>query len=148
MLDLAKDRSAGAHPYLVTPEHSAFARERMGSDALLAPEQGVIFETDPAAAREVARQALAVYLQLPNYVNSWRRLGFSEEDVTGPSDRLCDALFAWGGIDQIVKRVKAHHDAGANHVCIQVAQGALGSAATGDFTALRQAWRELAEALL
>jgi probable F420-dependent oxidoreductase len=148
MLDLAKARSAGAHPYLVTPEHTAFARERMGPGALLAPEQGVIFETDPAKAREIARQALGVYMQLPNYVNNWRRLGFTEDDVTGPSDRLCDALFAWGGIDRIVSRVNQHLEAGANHVCIQVVHGAPGAAAADDFASSRQAWRELAKALL
>src|SRR5207237_1411067 len=80
MLELSAELTAGAHPYLVTPEHTAIARKTLGPDALLAPEQGVILETDPGRARELARQALGTYLQLPNYLNSWRRLGFSEED--------------------------------------------------------------------
>lgn len=144
MLDLARERTAGCHPYLVTPEHSAVAREHMGADAFVAVEQGVILETDPARARAIARDALKLYLGFPNYVNNWRRLGFTEADVTGPSDRLCDALFAWGGIDRIVARVEQHRAAGADHVCVQVITGAF------DVTRglPREAWRELAAALL
>jgi probable F420-dependent oxidoreductase len=141
MLDLAAARSAGAHPYLVPPEHTARARERMGPDALLAPEVGVVLETDPGRAREVARQGLANYLRLPNYLNSWRRLGFSEEDVAG-SDRLIDALFAWGALEQVAARVREHLDAGADHVCLQVIRG------TPDPSFPREAWRELAGAVL
>jgi probable F420-dependent oxidoreductase len=144
MLDLARDRSAGSHPYLVPPEHTAIARERLGPSALLAPEQGVILETDPAKAREIGRQAIEIYLALPNYSNNWRRLGFTEEDVTTPSDRLLDALFAWGGTQQIAARVQAHLDAGADHVCLQVLTGP--AAARGHLP--REAWRELAAALL
>jgi probable F420-dependent oxidoreductase len=144
MLDLARDRSAGAHPYLVPPEHTALARARLGPDALLAPELGVILETDPGRAREIARQAVAVYLAMPNYVNNWRRLGFGDDDVTQPSDRLCDALFAWGGMDRIGQRVNDHFAAGANHVCLQVLRGRAG----GDASLPREAWRELAAALL
>jgi probable F420-dependent oxidoreductase len=140
MLDLARDRSAGAHPYLVSPDHTARARERLGPAALLAPEQGVILETDPARARDIARAALGPYLNFPNYVNNWRRLGFSDEDVAG-SDRLIDAIFAWGSLDQIARRVAEHHAAGADHVCLQVLHA--------DTPALpRQAWRDLASALL
>lgn len=144
MLDLARDRSAGAHPYLVPPEHTALARARLGPDALLAPELGVILETDPGKAREIARQAIAFYLAMPNYVNNWRRLGFGDDDVVGPSDRLCDALFAWGSMDQIVQRVNDHLAAGANHVCLQVLRDPAGA---GD-SLPREAWRELAAALL
>ena len=144
MLDLSRDRSAGSHPYLVPPEHSAIARERLGPGALLAPEQGVILETDPVKARQIARQAVAIYMPLPNYVNNWRRLGYSEADVTGPSDKLCDALFAWGGLDKIKARIDAHIDAGANHVCLQVLSGA----PLGRGELPREAWRELAGALL
>jgi probable F420-dependent oxidoreductase len=145
MLELAARRSAGAHPYLTTPEHTAVAREQMGPGPLLAPEQGVILETDPGLARDVARQALSLYMRLPNYVNNWRRLGFSEDDVTEPSDRLCDALFAWGGMDRIAARVADHIAAGADHVCLQVVRGGRPG---GDLGPLREAARDLAAALL
>jgi probable F420-dependent oxidoreductase len=144
MLDLARDRTAGSHPYLVPVEHTAFARERLGPEALLAPEHGVILEKDPDKARAVAREALSLYLRLPNYTSNWRRFGFSEDEVANPSDRLVDALFAWGDLDQIGRRVRAHLDAGADHVCVQVIRGATGA----DRSLPRQAWRELAAALL
>lgn len=144
MLELAATRTAGSHPYLVPPEHSAWARERLGPEALLAPEQGVILETAPDKAREIARSNLETYMSLPNYVNNWRRLGFSEDDVTGPSDRLIDALFAWGSLDQIRRRVIAHLKAGADHVALQVIQ----SEKVGDLEEARGSWRELASALL
>lgn len=143
MLELSAEMTAGAHPYLVTPEHTAAARKIIGPDALLAPEQGVILETDPATARALGRQALANYLRLPNYVNSWRRLGFSEEDVAGPSDRLVDALFAWGDGEAIAKRVQAHIDAGADHVCIQAIRGPMGA----DLPGVQETWRQVAGAL-
>jgi probable F420-dependent oxidoreductase len=121
MLELARTRTAGSHPYLVTPEHTAAARDVLGPDALVAPEQAVVLETDAEAARTAARAHLAVYTGLPNYVNNWKRLGFTDEDVAdGGSDRLVDALVAWGDEDTIRARVQAHRDAGADHVCIQV----------------------------
>jgi len=144
MLELARDCTAGAHPYLVTPEHSAMARGILGPGKLLAPEQGVIMSSDPAKARELALAALTHYRQLPNYRNNWLRLGFSDEDIESANDRLIEGLFAWGAPDEIAERVNAHLSAGADHVCMQVIQGATG----GDFGALRQAWRELASALL
>ncbi len=144
MLELSRDCTAGAHPYLVTPEHSAMARELLGPDALLAPEQGVLLETDPRRARELARQAMARYVLLPNYVNSWQRLGFTEDEISSVSDRLIDALFAWGGMDRIAERVNAHLAAGADHVCLQVISGA----GAPDVGATRPAWRDLAAALL
>ena len=144
MLDLAAARSAGAHPYLVTPEHTAEARERIGPEALLAPEQGVIVETDPAAAREIARNALSVYLRLPNYRNSWKRLGFGDDEIDGQGDRFLDTVFAWGSPEQIAKRVGEHLAAGADHVCIQVLHGREGRPRGLP----RHAWRELAQALL
>ena len=143
MLELARDRTAGAHPYLVTPEHTAQARSVLGPGKLLAPEQGVILERDPERARAMARKALAQYQQRPNYANNWRRLGFSEDDIANMSDRLVDALFAWGGVEQIAERVKAHLSAGADHVCLQVISGA-----GVDVNAARPAWRTLAAALL
>ena len=141
MLELARDRSAGAHPYLVTPEHTALARDTLGDGALLAVEQGVVLDTDADAARAVAREALGVYAMLPNYTNNWLRLGFTEADVQGLSNRLVDALVAWGDADAIAARVQAHRDAGADHVCVQhlAARGA---------TVDRQRWRVLADALV
>ena len=122
MLELARERSGGAHPYLVTPEHTATARAVLGPDKLLAPEQKVLLETDPARAREIARESLAVYIPgMSNYVNHLRRLGFTDDDLGDPlSDRLVDALVAWGSLDSIAARVRAHHDAGADHVAVHV----------------------------
>jgi probable F420-dependent oxidoreductase len=140
MLELARDRSAGAHPYLVTPDHTATARGIVGG-ALLAVEQGAVFETDAATARSIARQSLAGYLGLPNYVNNWKRLGFTDEDVEMMSDRLVDALVVWGDVDTIAARVQEHRDAGADHVCLQILNepGAPMN---------RTAWRELAPAVV
>jgi probable F420-dependent oxidoreductase len=121
MLELARVRAGGAHPFLVTPEHTATAREILGAGPLLAPEQGVVLESDPTRARDIARKNLAVYFGLPNYVNNWRRCGFDDADVTAPgSDRLIDALVAWGDEQAIADRVRQHRQAGADHVCIQV----------------------------
>ena len=144
MLELAAELTAGAHPYLGTPEHTAAARRSLGPDALLAPEQGVILETDPAKVREIGRQAIANYLRLPNYLNSWRRLGFSDDDFSGGSDRLIDAIFAWGDVRAIRDRLQAHLEAGANHVCIQAVTGRMLS----DVQRARSVWRELSAELL
>ena len=120
MLGLARERAAGAHPYFVTPEHTARAREILGPDCLLAPEQKLVLETDPAKARATARKAMAIYLGLPNYRNNLLWLGFEEADFAdGGSDRLVDAIVAWGDDKVIAERIQAHHDAGADHVCIQ-----------------------------
>lgn len=120
MLELARDRTQGAHPYLTTPEHTALAREILGPGSLLAPEQSFVLETDAGRARTIAREHLSRYLKLENYANNWRRLGFSEDDVAGEgSDRLVDALVAWGDVDAVAARVRAHLDAGADHVCVQ-----------------------------
>lgn len=141
MLDLAASRTAGAHPYLVTPEHTAAARQRMGPAALLAVEQGVILDSDPVSARARAREHLHTYVKLPNYRASWMRLGFSEYEVLELSDRLVDALFVWGEEKAIACRIKAHFDAGADHVCIQVVSGRVGSEGADE---LREAWVRLA----
>ncbi len=120
MLELARTRTAGTHPYLVTPEHTQRAREAIGPDALVASEQAVVLESDPTTARATARTHLATYLGLPNYANNWKRIGFTDEDLAdGGSDRLVDALVAWGDEETIATRVRAHRDAGADHVCIQ-----------------------------
>ncbi len=120
MLGLAGERAAGAHPYLVPPEHTARARKILGDGPLLAPEQKVLLETDAGNARRVARKALAMYLALPNYQNNLRWLGFDDADLAdGGSDRLVDALVAWGDEAAIAARIRAHREAGADHVCIQ-----------------------------
>ncbi len=122
MLELARDRALGAHPYFVPVEHTFFAREQLGTVPVLAVEQAVVLETDARAAREVARTHMAGYLKLPNYVNnSLLGHGFDEADVAnGGSDRLVDAIVAWGDDEAIAARIAAHHEAGADHVCVQV----------------------------
>jgi probable F420-dependent oxidoreductase len=145
MLELSAELTAGAHPYLVTPEHTAIARKTLGAGLLLAPEQGVVLETDPQKARAMAREALGIYLGLPNYTNNWKRLGFTDEDISSVSDRLVDALFAWGDAAAIRNRVQAHLDAGADHVCIQVVKG---SPMTAQLEATQEVWRKLAPALV
>ena len=121
MLALAAERASGAHPYLVTPEHTAKARSALGPDRWLLPEQAVVLETNPDQARAIARRHISRYLDLPNYTNNWRRLGFTDDDLVGQgSDRLVDALVAWGDVEAVSRRVKDHLDAGADHVCIQV----------------------------
>jgi probable F420-dependent oxidoreductase len=120
MLALSAEMSDGAHPYCVTPEHSLQARQILGAGKLLCPELMVLLETDAAKARAAARAALAPYLQLENYANNWRRLGFTEDDLAGGgSNRLVDANVAWGDEAAIRARIKLFWDAGADHVCIQ-----------------------------
>ncbi|MGO4442449.1 LLM class F420-dependent oxidoreductase [Mycobacterium sp. 2YAF39] len=124
VLKLSARRSAGAHPYLTTPEHTATARELIGPDAFLAPEHKVVLTTDVDKARTAGRKGLDVYLNLQNYLNNWKRLGFSDEDLAKPgSDRLVDAVVAYGTVDAIAARLKEHLDAGANHVPVQVLTG-------------------------
>jgi probable F420-dependent oxidoreductase len=121
MLELAAARSLGAHPYLVPVEHTARARQIMGSGPLLAPEVTALVGADPATARERARAFVAGYLTLPNYANNLRALGFSDEDLSGGgSDRLVDALVALGDVETVAARVREHHQAGADHVAVQV----------------------------
>ena len=145
MLQLSATATAGAHPYFVPPEHTAFARETMGPGAALYPEQMVILDTDPASARELARKSMAIYLGLPNYTNNLLRLGFEQSDIDGgpdggPSDRLVDAIVVWGTAEQIRARVQAHLDAGADHVGVQVL--------AEDPDATAEGWRTLAPVLL
>jgi probable F420-dependent oxidoreductase len=142
MLELAAKRSDGAHSYNVPPEHTAQARELMGTAPLLCVEQAVVLETNATKARQIARGFLNVYLGLPNYTNNFLRLGFTEEDLKdGGSDHLIDAIVVWGDARTIQSRVQAHQAAGANHVCIQ--------ALSADSKALPlREWRELADALI
>jgi probable F420-dependent oxidoreductase len=124
VLELAAERSAGAHPYLTTPEHTAKARERVGRSVFLAPEHKVVLTTDADEARRIGRETVDHYLGLSNYVNNWLRLGFSEDDVRKPgSDRLIDAVVAYGTPEAIVQRLNEHLEAGADHVAIQVLGG-------------------------
>ena len=121
MLDLAGERSLGTHPYFITPEHTAFARERLGPDALVAPEVGVVVETDLETARKHAREFAKLYLGLQNYTNNLLKFGFTEQDIAdGGSDRLIDAVIAHGSAERIAEQVRAHFEAGADHVCLQV----------------------------
>jgi probable F420-dependent oxidoreductase len=120
MLELARDRADGAHSYFVPPAHTASARTALGPGKLLIPEQAVVVTSDPTEARRVARTHMVRYLQLPNYVNNLRHLGYTDEDVAGEgSDRLVDAIVAWGGAEDIATRVREHLDAGADHVVLQ-----------------------------
>jgi probable F420-dependent oxidoreductase len=121
VLRLSAERSAGAHPYLTTPEHTSQARTLMGPQAFLAPEHKALLSTDAIQTREVGRQTLDMYLGLQNYVNNWKRLGFNDSDLTRPiSDRLVDAMIAYGTADAIAARLNEHLDAGADHVPIRV----------------------------
>jgi probable F420-dependent oxidoreductase len=120
MLELSAELADGAHPYNVTPEHTREARSIIGKGKLLCVEQGVILETDPSQARALARKFLNLYMGLPNYVNNWRRLGFTDSDFAGGgSDRLIDAVIAWGDEKAIRARLDEHRQAGADHICIQ-----------------------------
>jgi probable F420-dependent oxidoreductase len=144
-LELAARRSAGAHPYLVTPEYTRQARQAIGHRPLLAVEQKLVLETDPSRARAIARARLAQYLQLPNYTNSFLRQGFSEGDFeSGGSNRLVDGVVAWGSVEKVLERVAEHHAAGADHVAIQLLDST-------DYQPTNQlpraAWRQLAAGL-
>jgi probable F420-dependent oxidoreductase len=139
MLELARTRAAGVHPYNVTPEHTAQARQALGPDAIVAPEQAVALARDAEQGRRLGRQHLENYLLLPNYTNNLRRLGFGDDDFAGGgSDRLVDAMVAWGDVEAIEARLREHRDAGADHVCIQV---------VSEEGFPREQWRELAPAL-
>ena len=120
MLELAAERTDGAHPYNTTPEHTAFARSVMGPDAQLCVEQKVMLTTDAEQARATGGKVVKFYTRAPGYRNCWNRLGFTDDDIDGLSDRFVDAMVAWGDVDAIERRLAEHADAGATHVCIQV----------------------------
>jgi probable F420-dependent oxidoreductase len=120
MMQLARERSDGAHPYLTTPRHTARAREILGDGPLLIPEQGVVIDADPQTARAAARAHLTPYMGLPNYANSWREEGFTDEDLAdGGSDHFVDELIAHGDAGAVAARLAQHVDAGADHVLVQ-----------------------------
>jgi probable F420-dependent oxidoreductase len=138
MLDLAARRSLGTHTYFITPEHTRFARERLGSDALLAPELAVVVEPDDETARGIAREYAALYLERSNYTNNLLRFGFTERDVAdGGSDRLIDAVVPHGSAQAVAEAVRAHLDAGADHVALQPLGH--GGAPVADYEALAKA---------
>jgi probable F420-dependent oxidoreductase len=142
-LKLSRDRSLGTHPYFMPVEHTRISREAVGPGKIVAPEQMVILETDPKRARTIARAAADRYLHAPNYVNNLLKLGFTEGDIAdGGSERLIDALIAWGEPASIANRIAEHHAAGADHVCIQVLTEDL-----DDLDAAMAGWRQLAPAL-
>jgi probable F420-dependent oxidoreductase len=121
MLELSRDRADGAHTYFVPPEHTAKAREILGADKLLVPEQVCVLSDDPTVAREIARRHTTSYLRLANYTTNLERFGFEADDFAdGGNDRLVDTICAWGDIDAIAARIRAHLDAGADHVAVQV----------------------------
>ncbi|HYZ67683.1 MAG TPA: TIGR03620 family F420-dependent LLM class oxidoreductase, partial [Mycobacterium sp.] len=141
MLTLSATRARGAHPYLVTPGHTREARAVLGEEPLLLPEQTVLFAGSRDEARAVGTDWLRHYLALPNYANNLRRCGFSQDDLDDVSDRLFDAIIAWGDEDAILRRVEEHKHAGADHVCVQVL-----TANALEFP--REEWRRLAAAVL
>ena len=143
MLELSASHANGAHPYLTTPAHTSEARRVLGPDVLLAPEQMVVLESDPDTARAIGRAAISFYLRAPGYLANLRRLGFTDDDWANPkqpTDRLVDAIVAWGGVDAAVARIGEHLDAGADHVPVQVLRG--------DRELPLAEWRQLADALL
>ncbi|NYV77811.1 LLM class F420-dependent oxidoreductase [Streptomyces sp. UH6] len=141
MLRLAAERTAGAHPYLVDAQFVARARETLGKEALLAPEVKVVLNSDPAEARRIARQTVDMYTRLPNYTDNWLRMGFEDRDFAGGgSDRLIDSVVIWGSDDTVRARLAEFHDAGADHVALQVLDGSPDRHP-------REGWRRLADLL-
>jgi len=142
-LKLSRDRSLGTHPYFMPVEHTRISREAVGPDKVVAPEQMVVLERDPDRARAIARPVMDRYLHAPNYTSNLLRLGFTEDDIAnGGSDRLVDALIAWGDTGKIADRIREHHAAGADHVCIQVL-----SENPSDMSRAMDGYRQLAPAL-
>ncbi len=142
MLDLSVRFADGAHPYVAPPEHTAIARAALGPGPLLAPDQVVLLDENPETARAAARDMLHIYLTLPNYLMHFRRLGFTEDDISnGGSDGLVDALVAWGDEETVRARVLAHLGAGADHVCLQVLSTQRGVPPV-------EQWRRIADALI
>ncbi|MEV6411857.1 TIGR03620 family F420-dependent LLM class oxidoreductase [Kribbella sp. NPDC051718] len=141
MLELARDRTAGAYPFLITPEYTAEARQTLGPDKLLTVAHLVVLETDPDRARAIARDTISFFPRIPGYAASLKRQGFTDADLTDLPDHLVDSLAAWGTPSQIADKLHAHHTAGANHVSINVITGITGPQPIDQ-------WRALAPALL
>jgi probable F420-dependent oxidoreductase len=140
MLELAAERADGAHPYFVPIEHTPIARKTLGSEPCLAVEMTAVLSTDADAARRIGRAFARHYLALPNYANNLRRLGWHDEDIANDgSDRLIDAVIAWGDVDAIVRRVRAHLDRGADHVCVQLREESSADPALGGYAELAAA---------
>jgi probable F420-dependent oxidoreductase len=140
MLRLSAERSLGAHPYFVPLEHTAIARKELGPEPLLAVEQAAVLSEDPAAARATARRHMKRYLDLDNYTNNLRRLGWGDSDlVDGGSDKLVDAIVAWGSTGAIKSRIDEHRKRGADHVCLQVVRADPASPPTGDLERIAKA---------
>lgn len=141
MLELAREQAAGAHPYFVPVDHVAAAREALGPDRVIAVEQAVVLDRHPDTARATARRHTSRYVQLPNYTNNLRNFGFDDQDFADAgSDRLVDAIVAWGDLDAVAARVAALQSAGADHVCVQLIRD--------DDELPREEWRLLADALI
>jgi probable F420-dependent oxidoreductase len=138
LLRLAAERASGAITYFVPIEHTAWARDVLGPESALLVEQAVVMDSDPTSARDLARRYMATYLAIPLYADRLRELGWKEDDVAGPSDALVDAIVAWGSPADIAKRLRAHLDAGADHVAVQIVP-------TDERTAPVEQWRELAD---
>ncbi|MGC8464481.1 MAG: TIGR03620 family F420-dependent LLM class oxidoreductase [Acidimicrobiales bacterium] len=142
MIALATELTDGILTYFVPPEHTVEARQVMGDHGTLCVEQAVLLEEDPIRAREIGRAHTAIYIGLPNYQNNFRRMGFGDDDFRdGGSDRLIDTVVAWGDEEKVLARVRAHFDAGADHVCVQML-------AEGRRDVPRAAWRDLAPGLM
>jgi probable F420-dependent oxidoreductase len=145
MLALSAERTEGAHTYFVPPEHTVIARQHLGPDPLLCVEQAVLLESDPTRAREISRAHTAVYIRLPNYQNNLRRFGFTDDDFAdGGSDRVIDAIVAWGDEQTITDRVRSHFDAGADHVCVQALPAGRRDVPAGQWRSLAPALRQVA----
>jgi probable F420-dependent oxidoreductase len=143
LLQLAAERSMGAMTYFMPVEHTAWARDILGGTPLLLVEQAVVVDDDPATARDVAREYMATYLQLPTYADRLRELGWNEDDLAGPSDRLVDAIVAWGTPDGVATRLRQHLDAGADHVAVQVLTADPRAVPVKEWELLADATREL-----
>jgi probable F420-dependent oxidoreductase len=140
MLRLSAERALGAHPYFVPVEHTTIARKQLGAGPLLAVEQAAALNEDPAAGRATARRHMKRYLDLDNYVNNLRRLGWTDPDLAeGGSDKLVDAIVAWGGTAAIKARIDEHRKRGADHVCLQVLRADPAGSATADLERIAKA---------